>query len=131
LFKKTLVLCTPLLAVAALAVTPVSASADTFYKCPPGATFVKYCEAVQLCVVPTVQGLRLRQAEALLLAHDCTIGAITLRTNGNPFIAVGRVVGSSPAAGAVRQGGFQVTLLVKKKPVTLHTKKKKQKKKKK
>jgi hypothetical protein len=113
LLKKTLVLCTPLLAVAALAVTPVSASADTFYKCPPGAVFVSYCETIQLCVVPTVQGLRLNRAEDLLSDHDCSVGAIVLVRNRNPFIRVGEVLDSFPSAGAIREGGFPVTLFVK------------------
>jgi beta-lactam-binding protein with PASTA domain len=59
--------------------------------------------------VPRVIGFRLARAKARIRARHCSVGRI--RRVRFPQ-RVGRVIGQSPQAGAVRARGFRVQLLV-------------------
>jgi hypothetical protein len=60
------------------------------------------------CRVPRVTGLRLRPARIRILRRNCSVGPIRRVRSRR----VGRVIGQSPRAGAVRRFNFRVKLVV-------------------
>jgi hypothetical protein len=112
LLKKTLVPIAPLLVVGALAILPATASADSFYSCPVGATSLSYCQQVKFCVVPTLRGLTETQAKNALRAHDCGIGDVRNAARHDNTLPAGRVLRASPQGGSVREAGFAVDLVL-------------------
>lgn len=110
MIKKLLVLLLPTALLAAAAIAPLSASADTFYKCPHGVSDEHYCMTVVRCVVPQLAGDTVAQASALLAAHDCALGKVKDRRNRDAVS--GTVVRSDPPAGTVHGQGKKVDLQV-------------------
>jgi hypothetical protein len=106
--KRLLVLTVCIATFGAVSLMPVSASADTFLKCPPGTTNVNYCTKVVLCVVPNLKGKTVPQANRLLRAHDCRRGRVR-RVTGHPK---GIIFKTKPKAGSVRRRNAKVTLYV-------------------
>jgi hypothetical protein len=95
--KRSLVLTAVIAAFAAVALIPVSASADTFLKCPPGATNLSYCSKVVLCVVPRLSGKTVHAASQLLRRHNCTLGKVR-RVRGHKK---GKIFASHPSHGSI------------------------------
>jgi beta-lactam-binding protein with PASTA domain len=60
------------------------------------------------CTVPRVIGLKLGKAKARIRAKHCSVGRV-LRSRSR---RIGRVIGQSPRAGAIRRRGFPVKLVV-------------------
>lgn len=112
LIKKLLVLMAPGAVLAAIAFAPLSASADTFYKCPKGVTNHAYCTKIIKCVVPKLQGKTVSQARTLLAAHDCKLGKVTKKPGKG--VMKGRIIKSSPSAGTQHRKGMKVDVQVRK-----------------
>ena len=110
MIKRLLVLMLPTALLAAAAVAPLSASADTFYKCPRGMNDQHYCVKVVRCVVPQLAGDTVAEASALLAAHDCALGKVKDRRDRD--VAAGIVVRSDPPAGTIHRDGKKVDLQV-------------------
>jgi hypothetical protein len=111
LIKKALVFIVPLAAVAAVMVAPMSSSADTFFKCPPGVTDHHYCTKFKKCVVPHLKGKTVQQARVALRRHDCRLGKVHHKQHhgGKP----GRIYKSAPKAGTRHKQGKKVNVFVK------------------
>ena len=112
MFKKMLVLLVPVVALAALTIAPLSASADVSWKCPKGVTNHKYCTKIIQCKVPQLKGKSPGQAGTLLRQHDCGLGKTTKASGSG--VPKGKVLRSSPGAGSVRGNGFKVNIVVRK-----------------
>lgn len=119
MIKKALVLIVPLLAVTALALIPISASADV--ECPPGVQNKSYCKHV--CKVPNVVGRSLHRAKEVIRKHDCDVGEISRQELDNPSqvgpgAAIekrsekGMVVKQRPRPGGVYRAHHEVNLVV-------------------
>ena len=73
MIKKAVALLAPIAAVVAIAMMPVTASADCRYQ--PGTPHTPpYC--IKFCKVPKLKGKTVKQARAALRAHDCRPGKI-------------------------------------------------------
>lgn len=112
MIKKMLVILIPVAALAALAIAPLSASADVFWKCPKGVTDHKYCTKEIKCKVPQLKGKSTGQAATLLREHDCGKGSTT-KANGSG-VPHGNVLRSTPPAGSIKNKDFKVNLIVRK-----------------
>ena len=110
--KKLLVLTAPGAVVAAIAFAPLSASADTIYKCPKGVTNHAYCTKIVECKVPQLKGKTPGQAGTLLRQHDCALGKTTKAAGSG--VPKGKILRSTPAAGTVHPKGFKVNIIVRK-----------------
>jgi hypothetical protein len=66
------------------------------------------------CVVPSVAGMTLADAESALTGADCTVGAISKKSS---TAAVGTVISSNPAAGTKLDEGGAVALVISGKKV--------------
>jgi hypothetical protein len=75
LIRKAVVLIASV-ALIAVVMAPVSASADTFERCPKGTQDKHYCKKEKKCVVPELVGRTLHDAEILLRRHDCRLGDV-------------------------------------------------------
>jgi beta-lactam-binding protein with PASTA domain len=107
--KKLPVVILPLVVFAVLAVAPLSASADTVFKCSHDSA--DYCMPVVKCVVPELRGDTVAQARALLAAHDCALGKVHHHQGGN--VAVGTIIKSDPSAGTMHHDGKKVDVQVR------------------
>jgi hypothetical protein len=110
--KKVLVAIVPVAALAAVAIAPVWASADTVVKCPKGVTNRNYCTKTVECKVPQLKGKTPGQAGTLLRQHDCKLGKTTKAAGSG--VPKGRILRSSPSAGTVHISGFKVNIIVRK-----------------
>jgi hypothetical protein len=109
MIKKVLALAVAVAAFAALAVAPLSASADTVFKCSHDSA--DYCMPVVKCVVPELRGDTVAQARVLLAAHDCTLGKVKDHPDGN--VPVGTINKSDPSAGTMHHDGKKVDVQVR------------------
>lgn len=112
MLKKILVFVVAAAAFAAIAIAPLSASADVFWKCPKGVTNHKYCTKIIQCKVPQLKGKTPGQAGTLLRQHDCKLGKTTKAAGSG--VPKGKVLRSAPAAGTVHQDGMKVNIIVRK-----------------
>jgi hypothetical protein len=110
--KKVLVAIVPVAALAAVAIAPLSASADTVFKCPKGVTDKKYCSKTVECKVPQLKGKTPGQAGILLRQHDCALGKTTKAAGSG--VPKGKILRSAPAASTVHNRGFKVNIIVRK-----------------
>jgi hypothetical protein len=113
LIKRILLLLVPVAAVLAVMLAPVSASADTFFKCPTGVTDHRYCAKVTKCVVPKLKGKSVKQARKALRKHNCHLGKVVKHSHKGG--KVGKVYKSSPKAHTKHHKGKKVKIFVKKK----------------
>ncbi len=126
MIRKALVLLAPVTVVLAVALAPVSATADL--KCPKGTSDPTYCK--RKCVVPELRGLTVRQAQEELEEHDCDLGQVEKckadrHRGGNDFsrnwdnrdpcagVEKGRVLRSDPPAGTVLPNDADVDVVVR------------------
>ena len=73
MIKKAVVLLAPIAVIVALALMPITASADCKYQ--PGTPHTPaYC--IKFCKVPKVKGKSLKRAKQLIRRHDCRVGKI-------------------------------------------------------
>lgn len=112
MLKKALVLIAPVAVLAAVAIAPLSASADTTYKCPKGVTNHAYCTKLVHCVVPQVRGKTPGQAGTLFKNHDCKLGKVTKAAGSG--VPKGTILRSAPAAGTVHSQGQAVNVIIRK-----------------
>lgn len=112
MIKKILVLMVPVAAFAAVAIAPLSASADTTYRCPKGVTNHKYCTKIVKCKVPQLRDKTPGQAGTLLKAHDCKLGKTTKKSGSG--VPKGKILSSAPASGTVHPKGQAVNVVVRK-----------------
>lgn len=78
--------------------------------------------ASPVCRVPMVRGMTLANAQLRIFNANCSIGAIARAYSA--VVAKGRVITSSPPAGAVRKAGSSVRILLSLgQPKTAHSKK--------
>jgi beta-lactam-binding protein with PASTA domain len=106
--KKLRVVLLPLAVLAAVAVAPIPASADTVFKCSHKAT---YCMPIVKCVVPELRGDTVAQASVLLAAHDCSLGQVKSRPGRD--VPVGTIIQSDPPAGTIHRDGKKVDVQVR------------------
>jgi hypothetical protein len=75
--RKALIRIAPVAVLAGLAIAPLSASADTRFKCPRGVTDHKYCTKIVQCKVPQVKGKTPGQTSTPFKQRDCKLGKRT------------------------------------------------------
>jgi hypothetical protein len=110
LIRKAFVVLGPLAVVAALSLIPVASSAGDQI-CQPGRPHTKaYCKT--RCKVPKLRGKTVRQARVLLRKHDCSLGRV-VKQKGNG-VRVGRILRTSPKAGAIKTDGYKVRVFIRK-----------------
>jgi surface antigen len=66
--------------------------------------------SAKACIVPKLKGLKLAKAKKRLVAHHCRAGKVTRRHSTK--VKKGRVISSSPKAGAHRKNRAKVALVV-------------------
>ncbi len=115
MLKKMMVLCATVAAFAAVAMVPLAAQGDTFYKCPHGVTNKHYCQKFKRCVVPRLEGLKVSQARRALRRHDCRLGHVRRTRHHVDGVRNGVVLSQNPSSGTIHRKGFRVNVVINRK----------------
>jgi hypothetical protein len=107
LLRKAVAVIAPTAVLAAVALAPMSASAD---KVCSGVKPYQTCH--RICIVPQLRGKTVKRARVLLRNHDCALGRV-VRLKGTG-VAVGRILKSKPRAHTRHPRGTRVRVFVRK-----------------